>query len=150
MKKVNVLSIVSIGLLVVNIVLIWSLVSQKPNKPLREGPKKLVIEKLHFDNNQIIEYEKLIDWHRGEIRKSDKQMLALKHNLYTSLTEKEKSNTKDSLIAEIGKLQMLIENIHYKHFQDIKKLCTPEQQKYFEALTLEITDLFPRTQNRQH
>lgn len=149
MSKIKILSIISIGLLGVNIVLIWFLVAHKPNRPDRDGPKRKVIEKLHFDKNQIEAYEKLIEWHRSEIRKSDERMLELKQSLYALLTN-EASSTKDSLIAEIGKLQVAIENVHYTHFQDIKKLCKPEQDNYFEALTLEITELFPRTKNKQH
>ncbi len=149
MNKLKVLSLISIGLLAVNIILIWFLVSHQPNRSNREGPKRIIIEKLHFDKNQITEYEKLIEWHRTEIRKADKQMLELKHNLYSYLI-KEPSTSKDSLIAEIGKLQMAIEHIHFKHFLDIKKLCKHEQQNYFEAFASEITELFPQTKNKQH
>ncbi|MFM9943788.1 MAG: hypothetical protein ACKVQB_01005, partial [Bacteroidia bacterium] len=90
------------------------------------------------------------NWHRSEIRNSDQQMLELKHDLYASLTIDNASEIKDSLIHEIGRLQVKVETIHYKHFQDIKSLCKPEQLKYYESLTSEITELFPRTQNRQN
>ena len=73
-----------------------------------------------------------------------------RHKLYETLTATETATGKDSLLTEIGNLQIVLENIHYKHFQDIKKLCKPEQQKAFDTFTLEITNLFPRTQNRQH
>ncbi|MBK8448565.1 MAG: hypothetical protein IPL42_00500 [Saprospiraceae bacterium] len=150
MNKVKALSIICIGLLAANIILIWFLVSNKPPQHAKEGSKKEIIEKLGFDENQISEYEKLIAWHKGEIKKSNQQMIELKHKLYETLTANETATGKDSLLTEIGNLQIVLENIHYKHFQDIKKLCKPEQQKAFDAFTLEITNLFPRTQNRQH
>ena len=150
MNKVKALSIICIGLLAANIILIWFLVSHKPPQHAKEGPKKEIIEKLGFDENQISEYEKLIAWHKGEIKKSNQQMIELKHKLYETLTATETATGKDSLLTEIGNLQIVLENIHYKHFQDIKKLCKPEQQKAFDTFTLEITNLFPRTQNRQH
>ena len=150
MNKVKILSIISVGLLVANLLLIGFLVLRKPPHRAGGGPKKMVIEKLQFDENQIKKYEKMITWHRTEIQKSEGQMLALKHQLYATLTDTAASAQKDSLIAEIGRLQVAIENIHYKHFQDIKSLCTPAQQPYFEDFTEEITRLFPRTQNRQH
>ena len=150
MSKVKLLSILCGGLLIINLGLIWFLVSHKPSRPRGEGPKKMIIKKLNFDENQIIAYDKLIDWHRSEIRKSDKKMLELKNQLYSTLLADTALNIKDSIIKEIGNLQMSVEQIHYKHFRDIRQLCKPGQLNAFEEFSLEITDLFPSTRNKQH
>lgn len=147
MNKVKTLSIISIGLLALNLILIWFMLANKHPPHSKEGPKMAIIQKLGFDENQIKEYEKQIAWHRENIRKRDKQMLEIKKQLYTTLITNDTLNIKDSLITEIGKLQVAIESIHYKHFQDIKSICKPEQQKAFENFTLEITNLFPRIKN---
>lgn len=150
MDKVKLLSITSLGMLVANIILIGFLFSHRPPKPHGDNPRKIVIEKLHFDETQIKDYEKLIEEHKSAIRKYEQQMLNIKYTLYATLTTEEKSPSKDSLILEISKLQIAIEHTHYKHFQEIKQLCKPAKKESFEALTLEITDLFPRLKNRQH
>jgi hypothetical protein len=142
MNKVKVLSIVSIGLFAANIILIWFLMSNKMAHDRKEGPKKIIIEKLHFDESQTKEYEKLIDWHKKNIRKSESQMMVLKNQLYTSLQQNKQTNSTDSLIAEIGKVQIEIEHINYKHFKDIKELCKPEQLKLFDELCEDIAKLF--------
>ena len=141
MTKVKLLSITSIFLLALNLVMIWFFVSHKPDGR-RDRPKKVIIEKLHFNTSQIEEYEKLIAWHRGNIQHRQHKMQSLKNQLYSTLQEKGKSNATDSLINEIGKVQIEIEQVHYKHFQDIKKLCNPEQQKSFNELCSDIAELF--------
>ncbi len=142
MSKIKVLSIISIGLLAVNIILIWFLMCNKTAHGKKEGPKKVIIEKLHFGVLQTKKYEKLIDWHRKNIRESESQMMVLKNQLYTSLQQGKQTNSSDSLIAEIGKVQIEIEHINYKHFQDIKQLCKPEQLKLFDELSEDIAKLF--------
>jgi protein CpxP len=77
MNKLKLLSIVIVGLLVVNLLLVVALFMRKPH-PNPEGPKKLIIEKLHFDDVQIKAYDQMVEWHRSEIKKSDEQILKLK------------------------------------------------------------------------
>lgn len=144
MNKVKLLIGLCIGLFLTNVCLVWFLISHKPNEQKRGGPKKIIIEKLGFDATQTVAYEKLIDWHRGEIKSTEEQILVLKNKLYATLLNNANQTLKDSLITEIGKLQMTTETIHYKHFNDIKQLCKPNQLKAFEELSSEITDLFSR------
>jgi protein CpxP len=142
MNKVKVLSIVSFGLFAANLILVWFLMFNKTAHDRKEGIKKIIIEKLHFDESQTKEYEKLIDWHKKNIRKSESQMMVLKNQLYTSLQQNNQTNSTDLLIAEIGKVQIEIEHINYKHFKDIKQLCKPEQLKLFDELCEDIAKLF--------
>ncbi len=148
MNKLKLISIAAIGLLVVNLMLVTALFMRKPH-PNPEGPKKLIIEKLHFDEQQVKAYDTMVTWHRAEIRNSDEQILKLKNTLYNHLNEDVDQRTKDSLIAAIANVQTHIERTHYKHFEDIKKLCKPDQQKDFEKLTQEISNLFGRPKGRR-
>jgi periplasmic protein CpxP/Spy len=50
----------------------------------------------------------------------------------------------DSLSKNIADLQKKAEMMNFRHFQDIKKICKPEQLPYFEKLTNELTQLFSR------
>jgi protein CpxP len=147
MNKVKLLSIFAIVLLITNLI---SLVYIFKNKPGRgEGPKDYVIEKLNFDEDQINEYQKLIDVHRTIIRQSDQKIHALKSQLYIGLNKNDKPKN-DSLINAIAKVQIYIENTHCNHFKDIQSLCKPGQIKAFDALLLEMSDLFsPRKKPRR-
>lgn len=148
MNKLKLLSIAVVGLLIINILLVVTLFMRKPH-PNHEGPKKLIIEKLHLDEQQIKAYDTMVDRHRTEIRKSDDRILKLKNELYSHLNEAIDQHTKDSMIAEIAKVQTTIEHTHYKHFEDIKKLCKANQQKDFETLTQEIASLFGKPRPRE-
>jgi hypothetical protein len=149
MNKVRFLTIATLILLLTNLALVSLLLFRRPPHPKEEGPKNLIIEKLNLDQNQTRDYEKLIQWHRSEIRNSEDEILMLKNRLYSGLATDTDSVQKDSLINELAKVQTKIENIHYKHFQDIKTLCHADQKKAFESLTREIAGLFNRTPERR-
>ena len=138
MNKVRFLSVVVIALLLSNALLIGFIVLRKPP----HGPKDLVIKKLNLDAQQIKAYEPLIQWHQSEIKKAQDQIMGLKNKLYTGLVSPAGLAVKDSLIKEINKVQLTIEYIHYKHFEDIHKLCRPDQEEAFRNLSLEIARLF--------
>jgi periplasmic protein CpxP/Spy len=142
MSKVNVLMILVVGMVVINVALIGMLLRNKPNHPRRDEPKRVIIERLKLEPNQIEAYQKLIDWHRSKVKETNQQMRQLKNQLYGTLIQTDATATADSLVAEIGQLQQRIEQIHYKHFQDIKLLCTPAQLPAFEALSSDMAKLF--------
>lgn len=142
MNKIKIVSIIAIVLLAINIFWIWFFIAHKPPHGKSGNPKSIIIEKLHFDEQQIKDYENLIDGHRKSIEKSEQQIRLVKNQLYRTLKENKKQISEDSLIAEIGKVQVEIEYTNYKHFQDIKKLCKPEQQNAFGEFCNEITKLF--------
>ncbi len=116
-----------------------------------EGPKKLIVEKLHLDQQQQAEYEKLIHWHRGTIDQLDNQILETKNRLYLQLLKTNvDAKAEDSLINVIVGYQKQIEQTHFKHFEDIKKICKPEQMEYYYDLTTELTTLFSKPRRPKH
>lgn len=150
MKKIKVISIIAILLLAINVFWIWFFITHKPPHGRNHDPKKVIIEKLHLDEKQTNEYEKLIEGHREDIQNSEQQIMMLKNQLYLTLKDNEKQNITDSLIAEIGKVQIEIEHISYKHFLDIKKLCKPEQENSFSELCNDIAKLFAPPSPPEH
>lgn len=143
MNKIKLLSILVIGLLVANTILIVFLFLGKNNRPKHEGPRDEIIQKLDFTPEQIASYDSIIIKHRKAIKEADKQIMQLKNELYKGLNNNTNGATKDSIIAEIGKTQMQIENIHYQHFEKIKVICKAGlQMQKFELLTTEIAQLF--------
>lgn len=143
MTKIKLLSILVIGLLVANITLIVFLFLDKNERHKHEGPRDEVIQKLGFTLEQIVSYDSIILDHIKAIKKVDKQIMELKNELYKGLNHNSDSILKDSLIFEIGKTQIQVENIHYKHFEKLKTICNPGQQMHkFEKLTTEIAKLF--------
>ena len=132
-----------IGLLIANITLIVFLFLGKNERPKHEGPRDEVIQKLGFSPEQIASYDSIILEHRKAIKEADRQIINLKNDLYKGLNQNNSSLIRDSIINQIGKTQMQIENIHYQHFEKLKVICKAGlQMQKFELLTTEIAQLF--------
>lgn len=145
MSKTRLLSILVIALIALNIVLIMVFVIKKPHQPPHhrnhEGPKNVIIKKLHFNDTQISAYETLIRTHRTKIESKDVELKKAKNELYP-LLNKNDSNKIDSLIYNINNIQKDIEKLHISHFLDIKNLCEENQLNYYNELTHELARLF--------
>lgn len=157
MEKTKLLTIAVIGLLIINLgTLGFLLLNRSGHHPsprdVRPEPKFEIIEKLHFDEAQQKEYEKLIEWHRTNIGKADAKIREAKNELYSQLSDSVVDlKAKDSLIAVINSSQKAIEEIHFKHFQDIRELCNKEQVKDFDKLIAELPKLFsPKPHRPRH
>jgi hypothetical protein len=141
MNKIKFLSIVIMGLLASNLLLIGAFLLHS-DEGKRGGPKKQIIEKLHFDEAQIQQYEKLITWHEYHSKNTHFQIIDLKKQLYTTLTNDKDNLKKETLLIKIAALEIELERINYQHFKDIKKICRKDQQKYYKHFSQELTNLF--------
>ena len=157
MEKTKLLTISIIGLLLLNFATLGFLFlsgpkGHRPPHEVRQMPKEIIIEKLHFDNQQQKDYTKLIEWHHGEITRLDKNIREAKNELYSLLGKNQIDvKVKDSLITVINSNQKQIEETHFKHFTDIKKLCHPNQLEGFNDLTEELSRIFaPKPHGPRH
>jgi hypothetical protein len=157
MEKTKLLTITVIGLLLLNFGTLGFLFftgtnEHRPPHGGRPEPKAIIIERLHFDAIQQKEYIKLIQWHRGEIEKLDGNIREAKNELYSHLSQTETNvNSKDSLIAAINSYQKQVEETHFKHFEDIKKLCRKDQLEDYTDLTEDFSRIFaPKPKGRRH
>ncbi|MDI1255784.1 MAG: periplasmic heavy metal sensor [Flavobacterium sp.] len=148
MEKIKLLTFTVIALLLLNLstlgFLIFSGNDNGPHdRPRRPEPKDIIIKKLHFDKQQQADYQKLIRWHRSNITALDDSIMLSRNALYRQLSATTTNKkTIDSLTEQISIYQHEVETTHFRHFTDIKKLCRPEQQADFDALTLELSSLF--------
>lgn len=107
-----------------------------------EGPKRIIIERLHFDNKQVEAYEQFIQMHRSHIHGLEEQMMRIKDRLYRTLNTGDTAGV-TAMIDELAMIHKEIETTNYQHFMEIKSICTSDSQKAaFEELTHEIADLF--------
>ena len=157
MERTKLLTITVIGLLLLNLATLGFLFlngpkSQRPAHGGKLEPKEIIIEKLHFDANQQKKYDKLIAWHRGEITRLDDAIRKAKNDLYSELSKYSiDAQTKDSLISVINFNQKQIEEAHFQHFEDIKKLCHKDQMEDYTALTEELSKIFvPKPYRSRH
>ena len=139
MNKSKFLKFIILGLLISNAIVIFMLINGRDKK---NGPKNIIIEKLHFDKEQIKNYESYIQHHRKAINENEIIMNKLRSELYQQLKHQQDTAKVDSLISIIANQQTVAEHINYNHFLEIKKLCKPSQKANFDELTTEIANLF--------
>jgi len=85
-----------IGLLIIsNLATLFFMMQNRKHKPSDDGPKKVIIEKLAFDEEQIVAYEKLIDQHRMDIHANDQKIIQLKKELYRLLLKRYSNQERD-------------------------------------------------------
>lgn len=154
MDKIKLLTYSVIGLLLLNVGIICFLFFSRPFRIFEENhrrPKEIIVEKLHFDANQIEKYESIIRIYKDKIDSLDAVNREIKSELYSQL-KLPVINTiaKDSLITLFLTNQKHIEELHFKHFQDIKSICKTTQLENFNALTQELGKLFSNQNNKPH
>ncbi len=148
MNKNKLLIFLIAGLLISNILLVVFMIKGRgpghhgPPPPHHGGPRDLIIERLHFDEAQVQQFEKLIQEHQKNLRTEDEALQNIKTTLYSNLKSEENKVVTDSLINSMVVIQNKIEHIHYSHFEDIKKLCKPEQLEDFNEFASELSRLF--------
>ncbi|MFN0216494.1 MAG: hypothetical protein ACKVT2_19715 [Saprospiraceae bacterium] len=146
MSKTSFLKCAVVALVLLNLGTIAFFFTQK-RPPHHISPRKVIVDRLHFDAAQIAKYEKLIERHQTSIKQKEQNISVAKSDLYVLLQGADFSK-KDSLIARIGALQMEIEAVHFDHFQEIKSICKPTQLADFNALTSELARFFGKPELR--
>jgi periplasmic protein CpxP/Spy len=142
MSKVRFLTISVVALLLLNLGFTAFFLFNNQG-PRREGPRGIIIERLHFDAQQIEAFDRLAQHHRKEIRQKQEAISIVKQQVY-SLLKNDEFSKKDSLIAIVGQLQEEAEIINFEHFKAIKSLCRGSQVADFEILADELARFFPR------
>lgn len=140
MNKNRLYLFVIVGLLLSNILMAYYLFMGDGNH--RPKPREVVIERLKFDEDQIHQFDEIIQQHQEQMAVKEEGMKILKYELYLCLNDTQNQATSDSLIMEIGIIQRDIENIIYSHFENIKKLCHNNQLNDFNKLANELAHLF--------
>ena len=152
MDKIKLLTFSVIVLLILNIATLGFFIfsgNQSEGFNGKPKPREIIIHKLSFDEQQVKAYEELIHWHRVNIDSLQEQIRDTKQKLYSELAKPEiDSKDKDSLVNKLANIQKEIENTHFKHFQDIKKLCKKEQLDRFNDLTKELSKIFSKPKPR--
>jgi Spy/CpxP family protein refolding chaperone len=148
MNKTKLLSIAVICLVLINLGMMSIILFRgKPPKQGHhqdgEGPKKIIIERLQFDDGQQKQYEVIINEHRSKTRELNKTSRTLRDELYSLLIENDIDKTKaDSIMQTIAENQKAIDNLNFDHFQKIKAICKSSQLENFNGLALDLTHLF--------
>lgn len=157
MERTKLLTLVVIGLFLLNLFTLGfvlfkptsaSLMVNQQGPPEGEGPARLIMQRLHFDERQKQQYQTLIDEHQKQTRLLNEKTARLYRDYYGLLaTTPPDSVQAKALSQQIADNQRAIAELNFAHFQGLKALCRPDQQVYFTQLVDELARLFGR---RQH
>lgn len=131
-------------LVLLNITVVCAFVFGPKGRGKARRPMETVIEKLHFDAGQVQRYDEIIRTSRAKADEKDRQIVVLKNELYRHLNEPLNPLLLDSLSTHIALIHKELEQMHYRHFMDIRGLCRPDQLPYFQELSQDITEIFAR------
>ena len=130
MNKQNFYIIIIGVLILINLTLMWLFFNQN-NSSKKCGPRDMIIEALHFDDEQIREYDLLITDHRVLMRKGKSNLYNFRKSYF--LTDS------DSALSLLSISYSNLESINKNHINDIMEICTASQKEDFRILIKENT-----------
>jgi len=150
MSRTKLLTIAIIGLLLLNLGTLTFMFLQNSHHDLmhgskdkEQGPKYIIIARMHFNQTQKLKYDDLVEEHRRGSRELHEESKALHDELFVLLKEREIDVAKKkTLIAQIAENQAKMERLNFDHFHDIKSLCKGVQLKYYDELVDDLGRLF--------
>lgn len=108
--------------------------------PPKGAPNEFLIRELKLDTKQQEQLDVLIKQHRqaaedirGEIKSAKDSLFELVKNPNAT------DSAKQTAAAACSKLTEQLDVLTVNHFQKIRSLCTPEQQKKFDEIIHEVT-----------
>ena len=121
--------IIIIGVLIlINLTLMWLFFNQN-NSSKKCGPRDMIIEALHFDDEQIREYDLLIKDHRILMFKGKSELYNFRKSYF--LTDS------DSALSLLSNSYSNLENINKNHINEIMEICNSSQKEDFRIVIKE-------------
>ncbi|GAB2550274.1 periplasmic heavy metal sensor [Spirosoma aerophilum] len=156
MERTKLLTLATIGLLLLNLLTIGYLVfkpgqlgppDHPPGRPGAEEPATVIIRRLHFDENQQARYMALVHQHQADVRVLRDQSTQLFWDFYGLLKADRPNLTQiNDLSHQIGINQQQLAQLNLAHFGQIKALCRPDQKADFTELVADLSKLFGQQQ----
>ena len=145
-KKLPFWKIFAIALLIINtLILSFILLERTGQGSTNRGPAAFIIKQLHFNDSQIIAFEKLKLTHQDSVQQLREQGKMLREKYFSllrnhanSISEKAINDQASDLVNKIAANQIAIESVTYRHFSQVKNICDDDQKQKFDSIILEI------------
>ena len=146
MKNNGLKYVVAFALLVnaATLIFFWYNRPERRNNPPAR-PEKVLVETLNLDEKQQAIFKILKEQHHASHDSLLRLIADKRQMLY-----RQKGGVNDSILTQIGLLHQDIERITYNHFNDVRKICTPDQQTQLDSLLLKTVQqiLIPKNKKR--
>lgn len=105
-------------------------------------PSRFLIEQLNFNDDQQKRYRVLIKEHQEKTRELRKQMRDAKENMFTLMSQGQvPDSTLRQAASAVGHTMESLDMVTFRHFQEVRKLCTPEQVAHFDKIIHEVLSM---------
>lgn len=102
-------------------------------------PKRLYLEtELKFDGKQAETYRNLRQEHAQQMRSLRENVKEMKEAFYADLGKQILDDTLKARANQIESKMAEADVITFKHFQQVRQMCTPAQQKHFDEVILDL------------
>lgn len=112
----------------------------RPNfkKDIRQRGRDMIAYSLKneigFTNSQMEQYERLRQTHRDKVKPLFEDMRKTKEQFYKLLDHPSQDSVVMRTAELIGEKQKVIDLQIFHHFQELRKLCSEDQQSKFDSL----------------
>lgn len=149
MKHENLLTISVVLLLLLNFGTLGYLFFGKHHSPPPPRVDKVIIETLHWNEEQQQQFDKLKHEHRDAMNKLDEQNEEVARKYFALLNSSLVDTAQKNLLErEMAEIETQKANITFHHLEDLKKICTPEQAKNFAALVPQLIEILIPTHHK--
>lgn len=142
MSKLKFLTILSVGLAVINIALIAFFLFGRHGEKRQDAPKEHIVKQLNLDKKQVDQYDVLIKAHQKKRKGLNEKMMELRNQLYPIALKDVNESKKNEILIQLQGVYQDLEVANLEHFEDLKKLCRADQNEQFDALVDELAHLF--------
>ncbi|MBX2844142.1 MAG: hypothetical protein KTR26_20410 [Flammeovirgaceae bacterium] len=133
MRK-NITGIGLILMIVINVILIFLLVSGPPMKG-KEGIAKVISSKLKLNNEQERLFFELAKKHRIEVNQLEEKQKELLKSYFSQLKDAEvDSAVSNNILHQLEKVEREKITVTFQHFADLKNLCKREQIIHYQGI----------------
>lgn len=134
MKQLQFYKYATVLLFLLNLSMITFFLMTRPRHlPPPGGQKGPPIEVMNLDEKQHANFQIYVEQHRNQMSKLDDQQRSLLQPYFNSLVDPNSTINTDNSIRQIAQLEQRKIESTYKHFQDVKSILRPEQEKDFRV-----------------
>lgn len=141
-SKNRILSWAVFGLVIINVavlIIIWSTLHKRPERP---RPSDYLIKELGLSNEQQKKFLSLAGEHRRQAQKIREQVKEKRHDLFKLLEQPNiDDSSKKAAAAGVAKNLEELDLLTFDHFQQLRAICTPGQQKKFDEIIEEVLQM---------
>lgn len=107
-----------------------------------ESPEKYLSKELSFSPEQQKQFRQLVQQHRDSVRLWRDELQSAKKEMYWLVKVSDASDsTEQAAVQKLSPIVEKIERLTLDHFQQVRLICTPSQQKKFDAVLQKMLKL---------